>query len=169
MNTRQPIDKIGFKLVRAFNAPKKLVFEAFSTPEALNEWWGPVECRNSVVTLDFIAGGIFHFKMEAEWGTSYGRFLFKKIQPHDLLEFTNAFADEHANVVKAPFDMEFPKEIFYRITLAEQSGKTILTITGDPVNATAAELESFYAINDSMQQGFGGTFDKLDVFLGSVK
>lgn len=154
-----------FTLVHEFNAPKKLVFNAFSNAEALNEWWGPPECKNSVIKLDFKTGGIFHFKMEHPEGTTYGRFLFGKIIPYDLLEYTNAFSDEHANIVAAPFDIKIPREIFYRLTFEEKDGKTILTLTGEPVNASPEEEEGFHSINDSMHQGFGATFDKLVVYL----
>jgi uncharacterized glyoxalase superfamily protein PhnB/uncharacterized protein YndB with AHSA1/START domain len=158
-----------FSFIREFDAPKKDVFNAFSNAEALNAWWGPVECKNSVVSLDFRPGGIFHFQMDFNGHLSYGRFLFKEIRPYDLLEFSNAFADEKANVVKAPFDMEFPKEIFYRIELTERNGKTTLNLTGTPMDANAAEEESFQAIEADMQQGFGSTFDKLGVYMKTQK
>src|ERR1044072_9113227 len=112
MSVHSTTGKAAFVYVREFEAPKELVFNAFSSAEALNAWWGPVETRNSVIKLDFTPGGIFHFKMESpDGGVSYGRFLFGNIQPYDLLEFTNAFADEQARVVKAPFDIPLPLEI----------------------------------------------------------
>ncbi|MBO9152139.1 SRPBCC domain-containing protein [Chitinophaga sp. MAH-28] len=86
----------AFTLSYEFNAPRQLVFEAFSNAEALNEWWGPAETRNTVISLDFRPGGIFHFKMDYNGSVTYGRFLFRTIRPHYLLEFTNAFADENA-------------------------------------------------------------------------
>lgn len=168
MSTPPTNEKATFRLVHEFDAPRKLVFNAFSTAEALNEWWGPVESRNSVISLDFRPGGIFHFKMEFNGMTSYGRFLFGKIDPYDLLEFTNAFSDEHANIVKAPFDIQIPMEIFYRLAFTENKGKTTITLTGHPVNASPEEVEGFLSINTGMQQGFGATFDKLSAFLGTA-
>jgi uncharacterized protein YndB with AHSA1/START domain len=165
MSVHSTNEKAAFVYVREFDAPKELVFNAFSTAEALNAWWGPVETRNSVIKLDFTPGGIFHFKMESPAGTNYGRFLFGNIQPYDLLEFTNAFADEQARVVKAPFDIPLPLEIFYRITFTEHNGKTTITLTGQPVNASPEETAAFHSINDGMEQGFGGTFDKLAAYL----
>lgn len=168
MNKMQTNEKAEFNLVYKFDAPKELVFNAFATADALNEWWGPAETKNSVIKLDFKTGGIFHFKMESGGKASYGRFLFGKIQPHDLLEFTNSFADEKANIVKAPFDMELPKEIFYRIIFTENNGKTTVTMTGQAVNASQEEEEVFRAINDSMQEGFGKTFEQLAVYLKKI-
>ncbi|RPD39553.1 SRPBCC family protein [Chitinophaga barathri] len=158
-----------FTLVHEFDAPQKLVFNAFSNAEALNEWWGPAESRNTVISLDFRPGGIFHFQMDFSGSVAYGRFLFKKIRPHDLLEFTNAFADKNAQVVKAPFDVQLPLEIFYRLVFAENKGKTTITLTGRPVDASPEETAGFQSIAGSMEEGFGKTFDKLSVYLARAK
>lgn len=157
--------KEAFLYVQTFDASREAVFRAFSTAEALNAWWGPAETVNSVIRLDFRPGGIFHFKMISGDTVSYGRFHYLRIEPDELLEFTNAFADEAGNVVPAPFPMPFPEEVHYRITFAEENGKTRVTLTGRPVNATAEQEETFRSIEDSMQQGFGSTFHKLVAYL----
>lgn len=169
MSKHQINEKESFTLVYEFNAPKALVFNAFGNAEALNEWWGPAESENSVIKLDFKPGGIFHYKMDYKGKITYGRFLFGQIKPYDLLEYTNAFADEYANVVRAPFDMQLPLEIFYRLRFTEHNGKTIITLTGQPVNGSREEEEGFRSINDSMQQGFGATFNQLAEYLNKIQ
>lgn len=163
------VNKKTFTLVREFDAPRKEVFNAFADADALNEWWGPAETDNSVIKLDFRPGGIFHFKMESKGKVNYGRFLFRKIQPYELLEFSNAFADENANVVKAPFDIDLPLEIYYGIVFTEHKGKTTITLTGTPLNPSVSEQEGFESINDDMHAGFNKTFDKLDLYIGTQK
>jgi uncharacterized glyoxalase superfamily protein PhnB/uncharacterized protein YndB with AHSA1/START domain len=161
--------KKTFTLVREFDAPRKEVFNAFADADALNEWWGPAETENSVIKLDFRPGGIFHFKMKHNGKVNYGRFLFAKIQPYELLEFSNAFADENAKVVKAPFDIDLPAEIFYRLVFTEHKGKTTLTLTGSAVNPSTAEQEAFESINADMHEGFSKTFNKLDLYIATQK
>ena len=56
MNKMSSIQSKELRMIHEFEAPKQLVFDAFSTAEALNEWWGPVETNNSVVSLDFRPG-----------------------------------------------------------------------------------------------------------------
>jgi uncharacterized protein YndB with AHSA1/START domain len=154
-----------FNFTREFHAPRKRVFNAFSNAEALNAWWGPIETKNSVIKLDFRPGGIFHYKMESNGKINYGRFLFGKIQPFQLLEFTNAFADENTKVVRAPFDVLIPLEIFYRLRFTEHNGKTTIAMTGQPVNGSPEELEGFRSIELGMQRGFGAAFNKLSSYL----
>jgi uncharacterized protein YndB with AHSA1/START domain len=168
MSTQTTHEKDKLRLSYEFNAPKQLVFNAFSTAEALNEWWGPAETKNSALSLDFRPGGVFHFKMDFNGNVNYARFLFKTIEPYDLLEFTNAFADEQANPIPAPFDVTLPVEIFYSLRFSEKNGKTTIDLTGEPCNASQAEVDGFVSINESMQQGFGATFEKLGVYLKNL-
>ncbi|MBA4058558.1 MAG: polyketide cyclase, partial [Marivirga sp.] len=119
--------------------------------------------------LDFKVGGIFHYKMEKNGKVNFGRFIFGRIERYDLLEFTNAFSDEHGNIVRAPFDIQLPIQIFYRLKFAEKKGKTTITMTGQPVKATKVEEETFRSINPSMQQGFEATFNQLAAYLNKVQ
>jgi uncharacterized protein YndB with AHSA1/START domain len=157
----------NFEVSYTFNAPREMVFNAFGNQEALNAWWGPAETENSVISLDFRPGGIFHFKMQAGKFVNYGRFIFGEIRPYDLIEFNNAFADENAQVVDVPFDMDFPREIFYRVTFTEQNGKTTIQLTGSPLAATDAQTATFKDMKEDMEGGFGRTFEKLVNYLNS--
>lgn len=67
-------------VVSHFKAPVEVVFDAFSTAEALNAWWGPVETKNSTISLDFRTGGTFFYKMEGSEQVNYARFLFHRIE-----------------------------------------------------------------------------------------
>ena len=63
---------------------------------------------------------------------------------------------------------KFPMEIFYDFTFSETNGKTTMTMTGTPVNGTAEEVKGFSGLNESMQQGFGASLDKLDNYLRDI-
>ena len=166
----QPEEKqAGLKIVRQFKAPKTLVFDAFASPEAFGQWWGPSGSQLSVVSFDFKPGGRTHYKMEGNGHVMWGLFQYKNIQRADLLEFINSFADAEGNIITSPFPMDFPLEVFNRITLEEKGGITTLTIQGHPINATAAQIETYNSIKDNMEQGFGGTFDQLEAYLAEVQ
>jgi len=163
------MDNAIFTVSHSFDAPKQLVFNAFSTAEALAEWWGPANASVGVVSLDFTPGGIFHYKMEGGGHVSYGRFVFGKIEPYDLLEFRSSFADEQATPVKAPFGFDFPLEVFNRITFSESEGKTTITLTGGPIDATDAQIKVYKDLTSSMQEGFAATFNQLRDYLAKSK
>jgi len=48
---------------RSFNAPRELVFEAFSTPAHLETWWGPTGWKTEIRTFEFEPGGTWHYCM----------------------------------------------------------------------------------------------------------
>ncbi|MCE7064580.1 SRPBCC domain-containing protein [Dyadobacter sp. CY326] len=162
---QQAEEKAGLKIVRQFNAPKTLVFDAFASPEAFGKWWGPAGSQLSVESFDFKPGGKTHYKMESNGHTMWGLFQYKNILRADLLEFINSFADAEGNIITSPFPMDFPLEISNKITLEESEGVTTLTIQGHPINATPEQIETYKSITNSMEQGFGGTFDQLEAYL----
>lgn len=165
----QAVKKEGIKIVRQFRAPQTLVFDAFATPEAFGEWWGPVGSELTVKHFDFREGGKTHYKMEGNGHVMWGLFQYRSIRRADLIEFINSFADEEGNIRTSPFPMDFPLEIFNQVTLTESNGITTLTIQGHPINATAAQEETYFSIMENMEEGFNGTFDKLEDYLRKVQ
>lgn len=153
-------------ITRVFNAPRQLVFNAFTQAEHLAHWWGPVGFTLKVIKLDVRAGGSFHYSMEAENGYKmWGVFNYIEIQSPDKVVFTSSFADEQGNRISAPFSADFPQKVLNIWTFEEHEGKTTLTLRGGPVDATEAQNKFYEGMHPSMQQGFKGTFDQLAVYL----
>ena len=154
-----------FTLQRDFNASRQRVFDAFTTAEALARWWGPVEAPIDVIKLDFRPNGIFHYKMKGKQ-INYGIFRYLEIDEPNSITWINSFANEKGEIIKPPFEgLDIPREILNKITLEERDGITRLTITSEPLNATGKEIDTFYSITKSMQQGFGGTLNQLERYL----
>ncbi|HVU54150.1 MAG TPA: SRPBCC domain-containing protein [Puia sp.] len=157
--------KAELVIKREFNAKKQVLFKAFSEAEALAEWWGPPGVPITVVRLEFKPNGIFHYKAIMNGQTSWGKFVYGQIEKYDLIEFTSSFSDERGGTVRAPFNDKFPLEIFNRLEFTEQHGRTTITLTGYPVNASDEEMSFFAAMADGVQQGFAGTFAQLESYL----
>jgi uncharacterized protein YndB with AHSA1/START domain len=153
-------------ITRVFDAPRELVFRAWTEPERLAQWWGPTGFKVRVVKLDLRPGGIFHYCMVAAGGGEmWGRFTYGEIKPPERLVFINSFSDPEGNITRAPFADAWPLEMLNIVTFDEHDGKTTLTLTGSTVGATDEERETYKAGHKSMHQGFGGTFDQLDAYL----
>lgn len=159
-----------FVISRTFDAPRDLVWNAWSEPERLAQWWGPKGCKLKVGSLEFRPGGIFHYGMEWQAGKMmWGRFVYREIVPPERLVFVNSFSDEDKKITRAPFSETWPLEILNNLTLTERGGKTELMLRGGPINPTEAERKTFEEHFASMQQGFGGTFDQLDAYLAKTR
>lgn len=157
----------NFTVSREINAPKQMVWDALTKAEHLKHWWGPVGLAMQHTTVDLRPGGLFHYGMAAPDGNMmWGKFTYREIDEPNRLVFTNSFSDAEGGTVRAPFPgLVWPLEVLNELTLTEVNGKTILTLSGYPVNATTEEEQNFGGMFTSMQQGFGGTFDQLDAYL----
>ena len=73
----EKVTKTDFIITREYNAPRELIFKAWSEADRLVQWWGPKGFQLGVAALDFRPGGIFHYSMQAANGeTMWGRFVY---------------------------------------------------------------------------------------------
>lgn len=155
-------------LTRVFDAPRELVFAAWTKPEHLANWWGNHGFATRVAACDLRPGGVLHYSQTGPNGVEqWGKFTYHEVQAPERLRFTSAFSDPEGNTVRAPFSTDWPLEIMNTITLSEENGKTTLVMRGGPHNATAAEWQLFTSARGSIQQGLGGTLDRLDAHLAA--
>lgn len=163
-------DAQDFTISRVFDAPRSLVWKAWTEPEPLAHWWGPKGCTIRVISLDLKPGGVFHYAMQWQPGHDmFGRFVYREIKSPERLVYVSSFSDAQGGVTRAPFKADFPLELLNTLTLTEQVGKTTLALRGGPINATEEERRAYVGMFDSMRQGFGGTFEQLADYLARAK
>ncbi len=149
-----------------FDAPRELVWKAFTEADRLAHWWGPEGFTMLARTLDIRPGGSFHYSMRSPDGhVMWGKFVFRDVRAPERLAFVSSFSDEAGNITRAPFSPTWPLEILNTVTLTESDGKTTVTLRGGPTNATEEERETFWNAQESLRQGFAGTFNQLAAYL----
>jgi uncharacterized protein YndB with AHSA1/START domain len=162
----------GPKLVitRTLDAPRALVWQAWTEPERLAKWWGPKGFAWARGTMDLRPGGIFHYGMTAPDGktTMWGRFVYREVVEPERLVYVVSFSDENGGVTRHPMAADWPLEILNVLTLEESGGKTTLTLEGWPLHASESESKAFEGGIGSMQKGFALTFDQLVGYLATV-
>jgi uncharacterized protein YndB with AHSA1/START domain len=153
-------------ITRVFDAPRELVWKAFAESDRLAHWWGPKGFTMLVRALDFRPGGVFHYAMRSPDGqVMWGKFVYHEIQAPERMVFVNSFSDEAGDIIRAPFSPTWPLEVMNTLTFAEYEGKTTVILRGGPINATEEERETYWNAQESMRQGFAGTFDQLAAYL----
>ncbi len=161
--------KSEFLLTRTFDAPRELVFKAWTECEHLMRWWGPkgfpmLSCKN-----DLRPGGVFHYGMRSPDGREmWGKWVYREVVEPERLVFVVSFADEKGNPVRHPLEPNWPMETLSTVTFAEQEGRTTLTIRWVPLSATESERKTFEASHESMQKGWTGTLDQLAGYLAQA-
>jgi uncharacterized protein YndB with AHSA1/START domain len=167
---KTPEKRHEFVFSRVVDAPRALVFSAYTDAELLKHWWGPKGFTMSSALVDLRPGGFFHYGMRSPDGKEmWGKWVFQKIAPPESLDFIVSFSDEKGNSVPHPFAPEWPVELLVKMTFTEQEGKTIITGHSIPVNASDSEFKVFEAGFKSMEEGYKGTLDQLDGYLAKEK
>ena len=158
-----------FVITRVVNAPRDLVWKAWTEAEHLQHWWGPKGSTVEVKKVDLRLGGVFHYVLRYSTGAAmWGRFTYREIAAPARLVYLSCFSDESGGITRAPFPGNFPLEIENTVTLEEHEGGTEITISGLPHDATDEERMFFEGMFASMTGGFGGTLDQLADYLVKV-
>ena len=158
-----------FIIQRTFNAPRELVWEAWSERDQLTQWFGPKGFTMPVANMDFRSGGVFLFCLRSPDGHEmWGKFVYLEISPPARIVLVHSFSDKKGGVTRHPLSATWPLEMLSTTTLTEDKGKTTITIQWAPLNPTEAELKTFNEGHASMQQGWTGTFDQLASYLGNA-
>lgn len=144
-------------IVRSFDAPRELVWKAWTEPEFLMRWWGPKNFTCPFCKIDLRVGGTYLSCMRSPEGRDYwSTGIYVEITEPSLLICTDSFADEKGNVVPASYygmSGEWPKELLVTVTFDEEDGKTKLTLrhVGMPAGEMIEQAEA----------GWNESFDKL--------
>jgi uncharacterized protein YndB with AHSA1/START domain len=144
-------------IIRVFDAPRELVWQAWTDPARFMRWWGPKDFTSPACKIDLRAGGRYHACMRTPDGQDMwtaGRFL--EVAPPDRLVYTDSFADADGNVVSPTqygFGEDFPAEVLVTVHFADHAGGTKMTL----IHAGLPAGE----ISDMTMAGWNESFDKL--------
>ena len=89
---RDPRSIIG---TRVFDAPRDLVFAAFSDPKHLAQWWGPDGFTTTTHAFEFRPGGVWRFVMHGPDGRDYqNRITYDEIVPPERIVYRHGGGDD---------------------------------------------------------------------------
>jgi uncharacterized protein YndB with AHSA1/START domain len=143
-------------ITRTFDAPRELVWKAWTEPDRFMRWWGPKIFTSPRCEIDLRVGGRFLWCMRWPDGReNYTTGEYREIVPPERLVYTTSFADADGNVVPAsyydmPGDVSF--EMHVTVTLEDQNGTTRMTVTHAGIPGE---------LGDSAVQGWNESLDKL--------
>lgn len=140
-------------VTRVFNAPRRLVFEAWTNPKYVPHWMlGPEGWTMPVCEIDLRPGGAWHFVWRGTNGAEMEmRGVYREITPPERLVSTEAWGGDWPETVNT-------------VVLREQNGKTTMTLTILYPSKEAREN----ALKTGMKDGMVPTFDRLERYLLSL-
>jgi uncharacterized protein YndB with AHSA1/START domain len=143
-------------LRRVFDAPRRLVFEAFTKPEHLVRWFGPRGYTLPVCEIDLRPGGAWRYVLRGPDGEEMGmKGVYREIAAPERLVSTEAY--------DIP-GMGWTPESVVTTTLEERDGQTTLT---SRILYQSVEHRDGH-VGSGMEAGAAETFDRLAELLGSM-
>lgn len=114
---------------RVFDAPRELVFSAWTDPKHLREWWGPDGFSTSTSAFELRPGGVWRFVMHGPDGRDYqNRITFDTVQPPSLITYHHGGGG----------DVE-PIEFNVTVSFEDLGGRTRVTLRAELRSAADRE------------------------------
>jgi uncharacterized protein YndB with AHSA1/START domain len=152
---------------RIFDAPREMVWKAWTDPDTMKQWWGPKDFTSPVVSVDLDLGGSYLHSMRSPEGEDFwSTGVYKDIREPELLVMTDSFADKDGNVVPASYygmNGNWAREMLITVRLEEENGRTKMTLTHSGIDGFSMKDI------DNMQQGWNQSFDKLEEVLKNAR
>jgi uncharacterized protein YndB with AHSA1/START domain len=140
---------------RVLDAPRELVFEAWTDPKHVSHWWGPRGFTTTTTEMDVRPGGVWRFVMHGPGGVDYpNKIVFLEVVRPERLVYKHAGEGEAEDV-----------KFHTTATFADQGGKTRLTLR--MVFETAAERDNV-AERYGAVEGGQQTLERLGEYLATA-
>jgi uncharacterized protein YndB with AHSA1/START domain len=138
---------------RVFDAPRALVYDAWTSPEHLPQWMlGPPGWTMPTCEIDLRAGGSWHFVWRGPDGTEMEmRGVYQEVEPPARLVSTESWGGDWPETVNT-------------LVLTEDDGLTTVTQTVLYASKEARDA----ALESGMKDGMSASFDRLDAHLGNA-
>jgi uncharacterized protein YndB with AHSA1/START domain len=142
---------------REFDADLPLVWDAFTKPEILDQWWAPKPWSSKTKVMNFEVGGRRFYAMVSPEGQEHWSIQkYSSISPKTNFKFLNAFADENENPQLPGSEWD--------LTFREENGRTKVSVT--IYNESLERMEKM--IEMGFKEGFTMTLNSLDELLATL-
>jgi uncharacterized protein YndB with AHSA1/START domain len=119
-------------ITRLIDAPRELVFAAWTDPARLVKWFAPHGCSIHFTSIDIRPGGSFHSCIRnPRFKDCWAIGTYREVVPPERIVFSMAVADangQRVTAVQAGMDPEWPAETLVTVTFTADGDRTKLTL-----------------------------------------
>jgi uncharacterized protein YndB with AHSA1/START domain len=157
-----------YVLERVFDAPRELVWKAWTDPKLLPRWYGP-RVETIIHRLELKPGGLWLVEMKWGGNSHYQRVEYTEVIPSGRLVWLHSSSDADWNVISNPMMPDWPRVLLTTVTFEEIAGQTKLRLTWVPHAASEAEIACFAAAIDRMGKGWEAGMELLSELLTELQ
>ncbi len=149
-------------LDREFDAPRDMVWRAWTDPELLSRWYGP-GVETVIHKFDLKPGGVWLNEMKWGENSMLSKMVFKEVTPPKQIVWDHySSTDSEWNSIQNPKMPDWPAILLTTVTFEEAGAKTKVRLSQVPVDATDAEKACFAQMMEGMSKGWGSGYAILD-------
>jgi uncharacterized protein YndB with AHSA1/START domain len=153
-------DERTIVITRVFDAPRRLVFKAWTDPRHIAQWWGPPGFDSSLCEMDLRTGGLFRIHLRAPDGVVHPcRGVFRELIEPERIVY--AGESEEGSV---GCGARLPPRALVTVTFTESGGKTTVRI--HTLLQSAGDLEA--AVQTGFNPGWTASLDRLADHLRAI-
>jgi uncharacterized protein YndB with AHSA1/START domain len=134
-------------ITREFNAPKHLVYKAYTTPELVKRWWSGRRGEVTSAEIDLRVGGMWRYVMEANQGFEvafHGEY--REIVPNERIVTTEVYEG-------IPEEEQPEGDVLNTVTFTEAEGRTTLTLLVETPSKEVRDAIIGSGMEGGMQEG----------------
>lgn len=160
-----------FVINRTFDAPIAFIFNLWTDPSHLTQWLPPEGLTMEFLRADIKPGGDSFFKMtDGDLLTMYATVKYLEFEKPHKLVYIQQFSDKDGNISRHPYAPTWPSTMLVSVTFTEETqDRTRINVTSEcHGKITKEELETFVMGRTGMTQGWTGSFDKFQEYIGRL-
>ncbi len=153
---------------RMFDAPRAMVWRAWTDPELLARWYGP-GVDTIIHKFDLKPGGVWLNEMK--WGdkSDLSKAVFQEVVPEQKMVWHHSSTDADWNTVSNPMMADWPRVLLTVVTFEDDGAKTKVTLTWTPLKASEAEKACFANVMGNMGKGWESGFAIMDEMFAEMQ
>jgi uncharacterized protein YndB with AHSA1/START domain len=157
-----------YELERIFNAPRRLVWRAFTESELLSRWYGPgVETIIHKLTVE--VGGLWLDEMRMGEKSHFERIEYIEVVPQERLVWLQSVTDGNWQSISNPMMPDWPSVMKAVVRFEDLGEQTKLHFTWVPHEATEAEMACFANAIEGLGKGWNAGMDAIEVILEELQ
>lgn len=157
-----------YRLERVFDAPRDMVWRAWTDPELVHRWYGP-GVKTVIHQFDCKPGGAWLNEMQFGEKSDFSKMVFQEVNAPERLVWHHSSTDPEWNIAANPMMPDWPRILLTTVTFTEEDDKTRVCLTQVPMDASDAEVACFAAMMANMDKGWGSGYKIIDEVLEELK
>jgi len=153
---------------RVFDAPRAMVWRAWSDPKLLARWYGP-GVDTIIHKFDLKPGG--EWLNEMKWGekSDLSKAVFQEVLPEEKMVWHHSSTDADWNIVSNPMMADWPRVLLTVVTFKDDGEKTKVRLAWTPLEASEAEMTCFANVMGNMSKGWESGFAIMDEMFAEMQ